>query len=82
LSSFVPFHDIGCSIDDQRIILNEKNPRNSQWRDVATPKLSNVSGSIDGARQILWKHAIYEIGFVKSKVRDTLQGEELTITNN
>jgi hypothetical protein len=63
------------------IILIEKNPRNSQWRDVATPNISNVSAALNGARQLLWNQAICEIGFVKNKVKDALQGKEPTITN-
>jgi hypothetical protein len=78
--TFLPLIDMGCSLEDYRIILNEKNPRNAQWRDVATPIISNVSATLEGARQLLWNQAICEIGSGKNKVKDALRGKKPTIT--
>jgi hypothetical protein len=79
--SFLPFCDIGYSLEDHRIIFNQKHPTNSQWRDLAPPNNHKVSATIDGTCQVLWNQAIGEINFVQTKVKNALGSKEPTLSN-
>jgi hypothetical protein len=50
IDGFIPF-DHGFSKEDYDIVFKQKHPTNSQWKDVEGLKGSNVSATIDGARQ-------------------------------
>jgi hypothetical protein len=77
----IPLTDIGHSIEDNRTIFQETHQSNSQWRNTEAPSAYNVSATIDGARQILWKQAKDEINFVRGKVKAALDSREPTIDN-
>jgi hypothetical protein len=59
--TFFPFIELGCSVEDHQVILCDRHQTNTQWRNVEPPSNSNVSATIDGACQIIWEHAKYEI---------------------
>ena len=77
----LPFVDFGYSLEDHRAIFHQGHPINSQWKDIGPPNSYNVYASLDGARQIVWSQARYEIDFVRSKVRAALGSREPTINN-
>jgi hypothetical protein len=63
----LPFVQFGYSLEDHRAIFYQGHPTNSQWKDIDPPNSSNVYATLDGACQIIWSQARYEIEFVKKK---------------